>query len=1009
MLPPARSVLALAAALVPRLLPALALWAGEAPAQSANVCRGGAHTGGGPIVCEEAAGSTNNVLVDPGSVTIDAHGASNPGIGIRHQGTGNIELGVSGGSRITAHGSSSHVLFADHQGTGGMRIVMTGVSLSARGASSDGIRGSHSGTGDLTIDVTGGSLTSEGAGSGGIRGSHSGAGDLTIDMTGGSIAEASTGALIANHSGRTGDITVNVRGGSLSSRGQPGISASRTIGTGSVNVALSGRGGAVETAGTGAAGLYVYTNAASGEGSIEMTGGSIETMGDEAHGAHVRMDNAASTAALTIDATGGAITVEGWGARGLLGTHDGLGSVEVTTGAGMAIQAPFAVGMEARVTNDANAAGRLVVTHAGAVEARDVGVLAWAARSSGHTMGAGAQTADDAARTAPMIHVTSSGRVTVGASVTDAFRRSRVVDAGETLGRAIGPSADAPGLPAEQILGLSRAGIRASALSHTAIADYVGGGDALSTAERTVLEAVLTGRGLETALSAISGAAYTTAWKNGVRQHAATYNAGDIRVDVTGGSISAEGNGVEALYAVPHDDNGAIAVSVAEGARVAGGGNGVYVRNAGAGAGSLRAQSVTVNGEVTGGTGAGVHMVGGGRLTVGAAGRVGATSGVGVLADGDLTVVIEQRDGDVGRVTGRIEETGGDGDPEVWIQAADAATAVRVTGAFGTKGATLAGAFDVGIVADGGGVRVESGYAPRARVYEALPSVLLGLNRLPEFRDRMSAPRSAKGGWARVEGFRDKWKADRSTSTSGLEYAHRRYGLNAGMDVAADEYTLLGASFHHRRGKAKVTGGGEIDVSGRGVGASGAWGLAGADDAMTYVGVQAEVTQYEADFRSSLRGALKTDASGRGNALGVEAGRRFERGGMVLTPRVGLTHSKVSMDDFTDAVGVRVSVEDGRSLRGRAGMAVEMTPGGASGSRVFGSLDVEHEFSPKTKAVVSGADLKAAAKATWLRLGVNGAHAWGEDGRYAVEGGVSYATNGGGNELGGGVSVKVWF
>ena len=1002
MLPPACRVLAQAAALVPRLLPALALWAGEAPAQSANVCRGGAHTGGGPITCEEAAGSTNNILVEPGSVTIDARSSGNPGIGIRHQGTGNIELRVSDGSRIVSRGISSHGLFADHQGTGGMRIVMTGGSLSAMGADNDGIRGSHSGTGDLTIDMTGGSiamtgvdngaliaehsgtggmrivmtggfLSARGADNDGIRGSHSGTGDLTIDMTGGSIAMtgADNGALIAEHSGETGDITVNVRGGSLSATGQPGISASRTIGTGSVSVALSGH----DTV--------------------------VETMGDEAHGAHVRMDNAASTAALTIDATGGAITVEGWGARGLLGTHDGLGSVEVTTGAGMAIQAPSAVGMEARVTNDANAAGALVVTHAGAVEARDVGVLAWAARSSGHTMGSGAQTANDAARTAPMIHVTSSGRVTVTAPSAGA--------GSWTSGRAIGPSADAPGPPAEEILGLSRAGIRASALSHTAIADYVGGGDALSAAERTVLEAVLTGRGLETALSAISGAAYTTAWKNGVRQHAATYNAGDIRVDVTGGSISAEGNGVEALYAVPHDDNGAIAVSVAEGARVAGGGNGVYVRNAGAGAGSLRAQSVTVNGEVTGGTGAGVHMAGGGRLTVGATGRVGAASGVGVLADGDLTVVIEQRDGGVGRVTGRIEETGGDGDPEVWLQAADAATAVRVTGAFGTKGATLAGVFDVGIVADGDGVRVESGYAPRARVYEALPSVLLGLNRLPEFRDRMSAPRSAKGGWARVEGFRDRWKADGSTSTSGLEYAHRRYVLNAGMDVAADEHTLLGASFHHRRGKAKVTGGGEIDVSGRGVGASGAWGLAGADDAMTYVGVQAEVTQYEADFRSSLRGALKTDASGRGNALGVEAGRRFERGGMVLTPRVGLTHSKVSMDDFTDAVGMRVSVEDGRSLRGRAGMAVEMTPRRASGSRVFGSLDLEHEFSPKTKAVVSGADLKAAAKATWLRLGVNGAHAWGEDGRYAVEGGVSYATNGGGNELGGGVSVKVRF
>ena len=150
-----------------------------------------------------------------------------------------------------------------------------------------------------------------------------------------------------------------------------------------------------------------------------------------------------------------------------------------------------------------------------------------------------------------------------------------------------------------------------------------------------MLEAALTGSGLETALAALPGAAYTDDWKDGVRQRAASYNAGDVQVDVTGGAITAEGNGVEALYAVPHERNGAIAVSVAEGARVTGGTNGIYVRGAGA-TGGVRDQTVTVNGRVMGGTGAGagVRMIDGGRLTVGKTGRIGATSGVGVLSEG---------------------------------------------------------------------------------------------------------------------------------------------------------------------------------------------------------------------------------------------------------------------------------------------------------------------------------------------------------------------------------------
>ena len=174
-----------------------------------------------------------------------------------------------------------------------------------------------------------------------------------------------------------------------------------------------------------------------------------------------------------------------------------------------------------------------------------------------------------------------------------------------------------------------------------------------------------------------------------------------------------------------------------------------------------------------------------------------------------------------------------------------------------------------------------------------------------------------------------------------------------------------------------------------------------------YVDVQAEATWYGADLRSASR-VLKTGVSGRGHALGVEVGRRVEAGRVMLTPRARLAHSRVSVDDFTDAAGTRVFVEDGRSLRGRAGVVVETEPDGAAGNRVFGSVDVEHEFSDERKVVVSETELKSKAEATWLRLGLNGSHIW-DDGRYTVQGGVSYATSGGSYELGGGLSLSVRF
>ena len=426
----------------------------------------------------------------------------------------------------------------------------------------------------------------------------------------------------------------------------------------------------------------------------------------------------------------------------------------------------------------------------------------------------------------------------------------------------------------------------------------------------------------------------------------------------------------------------------------------------------LAAEGSTVTVDGTAGR---VRLDGGGVVRVGANGQVPGIEGQAITsARGDLEVVIQQDAGETPiQASGRIRGTMHDADGEPEVRYVTPGGTVIGLGPPGSMGSVPDGAWDVGVERmETRGLRLASRLAPRSRMYEALPRVLLGLNGLAEFRARMEAAHTENGGWARVETLRGERKADASTAQekSGVEseYAWRRHGLRAGVDTAVGEDALLGVSFHHRRGSAEVSHGGEVELSGNGVGMSGAWSRNG-----VYVDLQAEATRYEADFESSVRGVLKRGVSGRGHALGVEAGWRLAPddapAGMILTPRVRLVHSRVSVSGFTDAVGTRVSVDEGRSLRGFAGVAVETGPEAAAGSRWFVSADVEHEFRDETKVAVSGEELVAVARPSQLRLGLGGVHRWG-GGRYAVQGKVDYATSGAGSyQYGGGLNLRVRF
>ena len=157
-----------------------------------------------------------------------------------------------------------------------------------------------------------------------------------------------------------------------------------------------------------------------------------------------------------------------------------------------------------------------------------------------------------------------------------------------------------------------------------------------------------------------------------------------------------------------------------------------------------------------------------------------------------------------------------------------------------------------------------------ARVYEALPSVLLGLNGPLRYEERRAAARSAKGGWARVAGARGRSETDASTSKTesgvGLEYRHRGHGVEVGLAGAWGEAARVGASLHHRRGSATVSQGGRIALHGTGAGVSGTRLRSEVDATWLRLGLNG--VHATEDGRWTLSGGLGYATSGGSYELG---------------------------------------------------------------------------------------------------------------------------------------------
>ncbi len=514
-----------------------------------------------------------------------------------------------------------------------------------------------------------------------------------------------------------------------------------------------------------------------------------------------------------------------------------------------------------------------------------------------------------------------------------------------------------------------------------------------------------------------------------------------IKIDVAGGTIMADGHGVHAETATTYEDEdapkaGKISVTVGEMATIRAKKDGVHVKGMRTFAEdhATRAghydQTVTINGKVMGGGGehAGVRMVNGGTLMIGPKAEIGATSGIAVSADKALHVTLKENEhGQIAFVMGKFLNSGKDA-PNVFqrelmagakkmIAVGDAVKATSgKTGTHGVYDAVFERMVTLRSITGGHQFQVDSEkeisrtYHARARVYEALPSVLLEMSAPGGRQARLSATRDGGGAWARVLASDGEREVETSTTEMddagrALSWDFERWGVETGIVVPTDAPGLmLGVSAHYRDGEADVARGGKIEVSGVGVGASATW--RGEDG--WYADGELSYTRFEdVDLSSETRGMVASGLDGEGHAVGVEVGRRMEMDGFALIPRGGLTWTWVDVDDFADVSGVagsgRVSFRSEDSARARIGVLLE-------NGETYASLDVERELSESRDVMASGSRLRSEVESTWARLGSGGVMVLDAQGESTLSGDAHYAASDGDNhDYGASVLLKVRF
>ena len=570
-----------------------------------------------------------------------------------------------------------------------------------------GIRLDSRGPGDAMVENSG-ALTVDGANTpNGIEGT----GIAVVDSGAGAVAVANSGAIdatghgiLVRKTGSAGAVTVTHSAGAVVGKGRTGVTAEigNTAARGNASdLTVEVTGGSVTASATRS---QVAVHARTwGTGSVAVTVGKDATLTARNNVGvfAVIEDNANNTAGqVSIDQGGTVLAASGVyalvtpaSASGASRAADAQPLIDITWTGSFRRQTGTATAVQANDLSHVLALGHELAA-VGILPriAGGAGILAEAMSwrtASYHVATADRPTIADTARADAILAATEPDDMSTNEARADwALRTAVLAEIGEAL---TGTAYTIPGVDTSAIDTDDN-----DALSAPEIATWLGARDdrhtvmtqalqyAFTDEEAAVLEALAEGSGLEAALDALEtavGGTLPAGYRDRVTALAGYHNVGNIRIRVNGGSIASASDGVRALYAFPDLRNGAIELTVAEGATVTGAAAGVYVANAGRGSDGILNQHVTVNGTVTGGTDAAVHLAGGGRLTVGRTGRVVAgSSGRAVLVNDPGPAVIV--------VDGLVR--GGQGAPAAVDLTGGGTVTVGLTGKVEAGGATLA-------------------------------------------------------------------------------------------------------------------------------------------------------------------------------------------------------------------------------------------------------------------------------------------------------------------------------
>jgi outer membrane autotransporter protein len=283
--------------------------------------------------------------------------------------------------------------------------------------------------------------------------------------------------------------------------------------------------------------------------------------------------------------------------------------------------------------------------------------------------------------------------------------------------------------------------------------------------------------------------------------------------------------------------------------------------------------------------------------------------------------------------------------------------------------------------------------APTVPTLENYPVALLGMIDLPTLRQRVGQGEANEHGIVtRIEGGAGHYEA--ASSTSGASYDSSMFLAQIGMAgrlIDTDDGSLTaGLTAQYNRHYANVFsayGNGSNSTESFGLGASLTWrGSEG-----SYVDLQGQFAHFSTDL-SAVGYSLVQDNGGTGFALGIEAGHTFALDdAWSLTPQGQLNYASVGFDRFTDGFGSEVSLQQGDSLKGRIGLALDYATqwqdaeGRKAASTLYGITNLTYEFLDGTGVAVSGTDLNFVGQKFGAELGVGGTLDWA-DGAHALHG-----------------------